>query len=153
MSVCLTPNPGFIFFFGGAGGRHLWHREVHRLEVESELQLPAYATATATQDPSHVCNLHHSSQQCWILTPLSEARDRTRVFMDPSWVRHHWAMTGTSALTLILKLYDFMKSRNKHSSLEKFQRITPDRFSWDPNLRVLYLLIESKKSPLLWKPN
>ena len=25
-----------------------------------ELQLPAYTTATAMQDPSHVCNLYHS---------------------------------------------------------------------------------------------
>ena len=32
-----------------------------RLGVESELQLTAYTTATATLDPSHVCNLHHSS--------------------------------------------------------------------------------------------
>ena len=31
--------------------------EVPRLGVESELQLPAYATATATQNPSHVCDL------------------------------------------------------------------------------------------------
>ena len=37
----------------------------------------AYATATPTQDPIHVCNLHHSSQQRWILNPLSEARDWT----------------------------------------------------------------------------
>ena len=37
----------------------------------------AYATATvrATGNPSHVCNLHHSSWQCQILNPLSEARD------------------------------------------------------------------------------
>ena len=32
--------------------------------VESELQLPAYITATAMPDPSHVCHLHHSSWQC-----------------------------------------------------------------------------------------
>ena len=31
--------------------------------VEMELQLPAYTTATATQDLSHVCNPHHSSRQ------------------------------------------------------------------------------------------
>jgi len=31
--------------------------------------------ATTTPDPS--CNLHHSSRQCQILNPLSEARDRT----------------------------------------------------------------------------
>uniref|UniRef100_A0A8D0RRC0 Glycerophosphodiester phosphodiesterase domain containing 1 n=1 Tax=Sus scrofa TaxID=9823 RepID=A0A8D0RRC0_PIG len=31
----------------------------------------------------HVCSLHHSSRQCWILNPLSEARDRTCNFMVP----------------------------------------------------------------------
>ena len=32
-------------------------------------------------------SLHHSSQQCWILKPLSEARDRNRVLMDASRIR------------------------------------------------------------------
>ena len=32
--------------------------EVPRLGTESELQLPAYVIATATQDLSHVCELH-----------------------------------------------------------------------------------------------
>ena len=32
--------------------------------------LPAYARATATEDPSHICDLQHSSRQCWILNPL-----------------------------------------------------------------------------------
>ena len=32
-------------------GPHLWHVEVPRLGVESELQLLAYAIATATLDP------------------------------------------------------------------------------------------------------
>ena len=41
--------------------------EVPRLGVELELQLPAYTTATATQDLSHVCNLYHSSWQYQIL--------------------------------------------------------------------------------------
>ena len=45
--------------------------EVPRLGVESELQLPAYATATAPLDLSHICDLHHSLQQCQTLTPLS----------------------------------------------------------------------------------
>lgn len=30
---------------------------------ESELQLQAYTTATATRDPSRICDLHHSSRQ------------------------------------------------------------------------------------------
>ena len=48
--------------------------EVPRLGVKLELQLPAYTTATAMQDLSHVWNLHHSSGQHQILNPLSEAR-------------------------------------------------------------------------------
>ena len=55
------------------------HMEVPGLEVELELQLLAYTTATATPDPSHICNLHHSLWQQWILNPLSEARDQTRI--------------------------------------------------------------------------
>ena len=46
-------------------GPHLWHMKVPRLGVESELQLLAYATAT--QDPSLVCDRHQSSWQHCIL--------------------------------------------------------------------------------------
>ena len=51
-----------------------------------ELQLPACARATATQDPSHLCDLPHSSQQRRILNPLNEARDWTRNLMVASWI-------------------------------------------------------------------
>ena len=51
--------------------------------------------ATAMPDPSHVCDLHQSSQQCQILNPLSEARDRTCVLMDASRIRYRWATMGT----------------------------------------------------------
>ena len=44
------------------------------------------ATTTATPDPSHIFDLYHSSWQCWILNPLSEARDWTYVLMDTSLV-------------------------------------------------------------------
>ena len=69
----------FFFCFLGP---HLQPVEVPRLGVQSELQLPVYTTATATPDPSHVfdphqCSQHHSSQQHWILNPLSQARDQT----------------------------------------------------------------------------
>ena len=66
---------GIFFFFFCFLGLHLWHVEVPRLGVKSELQLPAYATATATPDQSCICDLHHSSRQRWILKPLSKARD------------------------------------------------------------------------------
>ena len=63
--------------------------EVLSLGVKLELQLLAYTTGTATQDPSHTCGLHHSSQQHWILNPLGQARDQTQVLMDTSQVHYH----------------------------------------------------------------
>ena len=58
--------------------------EVRRLGVKSELQLPAHGTATvtATPDPSHTCDLQHSSLQHQILNSLNKARDQTRILMD-----------------------------------------------------------------------
>ena len=67
--------------------------EFPRLGVELELQLPAYATATP--DLSCICNLYHSSGQCYIFNPLSRARDQTCTLMDTSWVCYHWDTTGT----------------------------------------------------------
>ena len=65
----------FVFLFFCFLEPHLQHMEVPRLGVESELQLLACAIATAMPDLSHLCDLHHSSQQCQMLNPLSEARD------------------------------------------------------------------------------
>ena len=58
--------------------------DVLRLGVKVELQLPAYTTATAARDPSHASALRHSSQPLQILNPLSKARDRTCILLDPS---------------------------------------------------------------------
>ena len=71
----------FLFFFSGP---HPWHMEVPRRGVESDLSLPAYTRATATRDPSRVCDRHHSSRQRPVLNPLSEARDQTPNLMVPS---------------------------------------------------------------------
>ena len=46
-----------------------------------ELQLQAFATAIATPDPSCICK-NCSPWQCYILNPLSESRDRTRILTD-----------------------------------------------------------------------
>ena len=51
--------------------------EVPRLGVKLELQLLAYTIATAMQNLSHICDLHHSLQQHQILNPLSEAKIET----------------------------------------------------------------------------
>ena len=80
-----------FFWFFGFSGPHLWYMGVPRLGAESELQLPATATATAkvTEDPSCMCDLYRSSWQCWILNPLSRARDQTCVLRDTSRVCYH----------------------------------------------------------------
>ena len=66
---------------------HLWHMEIPRPGVESELQqLQAYITATAMLDPGYICNRHCSLRQYQILNPLIEARDPTCIFMDTSQV-------------------------------------------------------------------
>ena len=51
-------------------------------------------------DLSWVCNLHHSSQKCWILNPLSEAMDHSWILMDASQIRFHWASKGTPVIVL-----------------------------------------------------
>jgi len=70
--------------------------EVSRLGVESELQLPACTTATATSDLSCMCDVHHSSRQSWILNALSEARDRTPKLIVPSQIPFRCTTKGTS---------------------------------------------------------
>ena len=52
------------------------------------------------RDPSFVCKLHHSSRQCRILNPLSEARDRTGNLMVPSRIHFLWATTGTPSSSM-----------------------------------------------------
>ena len=83
----------FLIFFLFLGP-YLWHMEVPRIGVQLELQLPAYATATAASDPSHVCDPHHSSQQRPILNTLSPAKDQTQNLMIPSQIRFCYAMMG-----------------------------------------------------------
>ena len=68
--------------------------EVPRLGVESELQLLAYTAATATPDPSHICDICHSLWQRWILNPLSEARDQAHILGVP--VMAQWLTSPTS---------------------------------------------------------
>ena len=57
--------------------------------------MPDYTTATATPDLSHVYQLHHSSHQCRIFNPLSEARDLTRILGIRVGFVNWGAMMGT----------------------------------------------------------
>ena len=84
--------------------------EVPRLGVESELQLPVYTTATPTWDPSHVCDLHHRTQQHWILNSLSKARDQAHILMDTSWIHFRCTTMGTLKLRLFFCLNPQMEN-------------------------------------------
>ena len=83
----------FFFFLGP----HLWPMEVSRLGVESEVQLLAYTTATATLDQAtsatstKVCSIVGS-----LLSPLSGARDRTFFLMETSQVLNALSHNGNS---------------------------------------------------------
>ena len=79
---------------------HLRDMEVPRLGVKSELE--AYTTATATQDPSCVCVLYHSSWQHQILNPLSETRDRTCNLMDTNWFHNPLSHSRNSSVHFIV---------------------------------------------------
>ena len=57
------------------------------------------------QDLSRDCKLHHSSRQCGIFNPLSEARDWTHNLMVPSWIHFRCAMMGTPGFFVFLGPY------------------------------------------------
>ena len=98
----------YLFIYFCFSGPHLLHMEVSSLGVELELQLLAYATATPMQDPSHICDLPHSSWQCQKLNPLSESRDQTHNLMVTSWICFRCATNVNS------KIYLLNQSSNSH---------------------------------------
>ena len=85
----------FLFFLLGL---HSSHIEVPRPGLKTEVQLPAYTTAIATQSPSCACHLHYSSRQCQIPDALNEARDQTRILIDTSRIHFRCAATGPPEL-------------------------------------------------------
>ena len=113
----------YLFIFFVFLGPHRRHMEVPRLGVESGLWPLAYTTATVTPDPSCVCDLHHSSRQCHILNPLSEARDWTYILMDASQIRFRWAMTGIPGI-------DFKLYRWGHRSWHEADADSHPRSHW-----------------------
>ena len=66
----------------------------------SELQLLVYTTATL--DLSYICDPHCSSQQCWVLNPLSRASDQTHILMDTSLISLLLNQNENSLFVLLL---------------------------------------------------
>ena len=74
---------------------YLWHTEVPRLGVKSEMQLLAYAMATT--DLCCICDLCCSFQELQILNQLSE----TSILMNTSWVLNLLSHSGDSCLNIL----------------------------------------------------
>ena len=94
---CYTLLQQFFFFLGP----HLRPMDVAGQGFKSELQLPAYDTATP--DRSRICDLCPSSRQRGILNPLSEARDGTCILVGTSRVLHLMNPNGDSYYNIFLK--------------------------------------------------
>ena len=94
--------------------------EVPRLRVASELQLPAYNTATGMQDPSHIWDLHHSSWQHQIPNLLSKARDRTLILMDTSWILFCCAATNSLFTFFSFSFFFFFFFKDNTCGIWKF---------------------------------
>ena len=110
--VCSWHN----FFFFSFLGPYLWHTKVHRLVLELEIQLLACTTATATWDPSHVCDLHYNSWQHQIPDPLSKARDWTCILLVTSQICFHCAtvetpLTTSYSLKVLIQMVSLMSSQ------------------------------------------
>ena len=88
------------------------------------------------RDPSRVCNLHHSLWQCWILNPLSKARDWTHIFMDSSWVHYLWATRELPGKMILIFIW-----KNKWEvSIEIFGKKNEKQEQWNvlPDVKPYY---------------
>ena len=90
LSTVFSRQSRFFPFLKKCLWPHLWHMAAPGLGVESELQLPVYATATARPDPGCICDLccplwlcaikagiepESSWTLCWVLNLMSHNRN------------------------------------------------------------------------------
>ena len=93
----------FVFLFLGP---HLWPMEVPRIGVESQLQLPAYTTATAMRAPSNVHDLY--------TTAHGNAGSLT-----------HWARPGIKPASSWILVRFVLLCHNENSQFEFLLRVYP----------------------------
>ena len=103
--------------------------------------------AVATWDPSHICNLHHSSCQYQMLNPLSKASDRTHNLMVPSWIHFHCTIMGTPVPFLKINRFYFLEQCKVYRNIEQeVQRsllysLTPHPVSLVINILHLFIYL------------
>ena len=101
------------------------------------------ATATATPDLRHVCDLHHSLQECQILNSLNKV-------MDSSQIRFCWATMGT---LMFLKFWDNYYTLTIVKTQDKTQKQSGSETSaggiWDFSESIFFLCPISR-TLLIW---
>ena len=145
----ILPSVGlglFIYLFMYLGP-HLWHTEVPRLGVKLELWPPAYIIATTMWNPSPVCDLHHSSQQCWVLNPLSEARNRTRNLVVTSCFC--CATMGTPGLGLNCRVCTVVIACQSMKFPEMGRGLVWPKAQWHLETHTILIFLSSYLSPYL----
>ena len=115
-------------------------------------------------DLSHICDLPHSSQQRKILNPLSEARDRTSIFMDANRIIFCCATIGTPYFILFFSFRPhqwYMKflgqGLNLNHSCDSCRNL-PQHQILNPLITVgtpcltLFLLLPKREGRMSWRP-
>ena len=88
----ISPITYILFFLMAAPAAHGSSQAMGWIEAAAA----TYTTATAIPDPSGICNSCHSLQQCWILNPLSKARDQHLSSPRLCWVLNLLRYNGNS---------------------------------------------------------
>ena len=90
----------FFFFFLGPQWRHM---EIPGCmgQIGAAAASLSHSHSHTGSEPSHIFNLHSSLWQCWILNPLSEARDQTCNLMDTSRVLNLQSHNRKSPVVLL----------------------------------------------------
>ena len=131
---CIFFLPSFFLslsFFSVFLWLHLWYMKVPRLRIKSKQQLQDYTITIAMWEPSCICDLHHSSQHCWILNPLSKAR---------KWTQSSWILVRFITIELqqeLLLFFLIALARISSTMLNK---------SGKSETFVLFLILEKKLS-------
>ena len=117
--------------------------KVPRLGVESELQLPACATAMATPDLRYIWDFCHSLQPLQILNPLNAARDQTHILMDTSQILNPLSHSRNSVFFFLNNVLEWIKTMwyiytTESSSAIKENKIMPFAATW-MSLEILIL--------------
>ena len=115
-------NTLFFFFFFVFLGPNPRHVEVPRLGVQLKLQPSAYTRATAMQDPSQVCDLHHSQVCNLHHTNAGSLTHWARPGITPA---SSWMLAGSLTTKPRQELLHLLLKENWKYTLPLWPRVLP----------------------------